>query len=159
LVMEKRHRNMIIAGLVLFVVILFIDLYFFQDLYISGIVLIILAVLAMSVGIMEDSASLPDIMVILAEDAKRVVIINRGNDTAFQIHVTLVPLNVEFDIPSLAADERYDYALPSMLTEAKAVVAFRNAKGEGHSRRILLSALDKSDDDLLRPAFPLFKWK
>jgi hypothetical protein len=156
--MENRYKKIIAAGLVLFAVILFIDFSVYQDLYFSGIVLMILAVIGMSLFIMQDATSLPEIGVSLMEDAKGVVVINRGNDRAFRIHVALVPLNTEFDIGSLEADGRYSHALPSMLTEAKAVVTYRNAKGEEYSRTIMLSALGKSDDDLLKPVFPIFKW-
>ncbi len=157
--MEKRYKNILVAGLVLFAVILFIDLWFFNDLYFSGIALILLAVLGMSLFIMQDSVSLPEVGVALTDDAKGIVVVNRGNDTAVAIHVTLVPLNAEFDIPSLAADARYVYTLPSMLPEVKAVVTYRNAQGAGHSRTFMLSALGKSDDDLLKPMFPLFRWQ
>ena len=77
----------------------------------------------------------------------------------YRIHVALVPFDIEFDIPQLAADAQYEYPFTRMIGEAKAVVAFDDTKGGHVSRTFSLSALGKGDDDLLRPMFPLFKWK
>jgi hypothetical protein len=70
-----------------------------------------------------------------------------------------VPHNIEFDLETLGADVTFDYPMQSMLTEAKAVVTYRSAKGIAYSRTMRLSALGADDDDLLRPMFPVFGWK
>jgi hypothetical protein len=46
-----------------------------------------------------------------------------------------------------------------MISEAKAAVTYQNSQGLAYSQTFRLSALGKSDDDLLKPVFPLFKWK
>ncbi|OPY38958.1 MAG: hypothetical protein A4E35_00188 [Methanoregula sp. PtaU1.Bin051] len=157
--MDRNYIVPLIAGLLLFGIIFFIDYNYFQDLYFSGITLIILAVLGMSFFIMQDAKSLPEISVFLEDNAKKVVVINRGNDTAYKIHVALVPHNIEFDVASLGADARHDHVLATMLPESKVIVTYQNAKGTEYSKTTRLSALDTGDDDLLKPMFPLFRWK
>jgi hypothetical protein len=49
--------------------------------------------------------------------------------------------------------------MEKMITEAKASVTYKNAKGARYARTTKLSALGKSEDDLLKPMFPLFQWK
>lgn len=157
--MDKRNKIILAGGLSLFAVIFFVDFFLFQDLYFSGIAAILLVALGMSLFIMQDSRFLPEISVFLRDDAKGIIVANRGNDSAIKIHVAIVPFNLEFDIPSLAADEKYEYALTEMISEAKASVNYQNSRGLDHSQTFRLSALGKSDDDLLKPVFPLFKWK
>ncbi|MCX6687284.1 MAG: hypothetical protein NT112_02710 [Methanoregula sp.] len=108
---------------------------------------------------MQDSHFLPEIIVVLEDDAKGIVVSNRGNDAAKNIHVAIVPHNIEFDVPALAVDERYEYLHHEMISEAKAAVTYQNSEGLASSRTFRLSALGKSDNDLLKPVIPLFKWK
>jgi hypothetical protein len=157
--MHKKYTIILAAGFFLFSAIFVVDFYFFNDLYFSGIAAILLIVLGMSFFIMQDARYLPEIGVSLQDDAKGILVINHGNDAAIGIHVVIVPHNIEFDIVSLAADGRYEYPLPAMLNEAKAVATYQNSEGFKYSQTFRLSALGKSDDDLLKPALPLFKWK
>jgi hypothetical protein len=157
--MITKNRTIICAGLLLLVVIFCIDYFVFLDFYLTGIIAIIFVVIGMSLFIMEDSVSLPEIGVSLKDDAKGISIINRGNDTAYEIHVALLPLDIEFDVAALDADAAYDYPMEKMITEAKASVTYKNAKGARYARTTKLSALGKSEDDLLKPMFPLFQWK
>ncbi|MCX6682774.1 MAG: hypothetical protein NTY71_07320 [Methanoregula sp.] len=157
--MDTRSVIILTAGFVICAAIFFIDFYFFHDIYGGGMAAVILVVIGMSFFIMQDARFLPEIGVSLTDDAKGIIVINHGNDNARLIHVSIVPHNIEFDIPSLAADARHEYPLSAMLTEAKAVVSYQNSKGLKYSQTFGLSALGKSDDNLLKPAFPMFKWK
>lgn len=151
--MEKRYTIILAVGLVLCAVLFFIDI------YLGAMAVIMLVMLGMAFFIMQDARFLPEIWVFLRNDAKGIVVINRGNDLATKVHVAIVPHNIEFDIPSLPVDATHEYRLPEMLNEAKAVVSYQNTQGLAYSRTFRLSALGKGDDDLLKPLFPLFKWK
>ncbi len=151
--MEKIHKILLTAGALICILLFWIDT------YLGATGVIVLIALAMSVFIMEDSRVLPELTVRLGDDAKKVVVENSGNAPAYRIHVALVPLDIEFDLPELAADARYEYPLTRMIDEAKAAVTFDDAKGGKTSRTFTLSALGKGDDDPLKPMFPLFKWK
>jgi hypothetical protein len=151
--MEKNHKIILIAGILICVILFIIDI------YLGGIGVIILCAIAMSLYIMEDSEVLPDIVVSLHDDAKRINVTNRGTAPAYGIHIAMVPLNIEFDIPNLATDASSEHLLREMVNEAKAVVVFEDSKGSHYTRTYALSALGKNDDDLLKPMFPLFKWK
>jgi hypothetical protein len=86
--------------------------------------IIILVVLIMSMLIMQDSTFHPDIAAQIRDDAKAIIIRNTGNSTAVKIHLALVPMNIEFDLPSLAADDSHEYPLATMVNEVKVVTTF-----------------------------------
>jgi len=113
----------------------------------------------MAFFIMGETHNLPDLACVLSEDAKGILLENRGNDLAVRIHVTLVPLDREFDLAELPADGRNSFSLPAMVAEAKALVSYENRDGRRFSRTFRLSATDKGDENLLKPLFPIFGWK
>ena len=151
--MEKNHTIIILAGVIVCAILFFINI------YLGATGAIILIAIAMSFFIMEDSEVLPDIAINLHDDAKRIGVTNRGTAPAYRIHIAMVPLNIEFDIPELAVDGVTEHQLQEMINEAKAVVTFEDSKGSHYTRTFVLSALGKNDDDLLKPMFPMFKWK
>jgi len=128
------------------------------NIYLAGIAIIIVVVLVMSLFIMQDSAFLPDIEAELRPDAKAVVLRNSGNAAASKIHAALVPLNIEFDLPSLDAEKTSEYLLPSMIDHAKLVITFENENGGKFEREFSLNALAPPYDPL-KPMIPMFKWK
>ncbi len=132
---------------------------FLVDIYAGLMGLVIFIALFMSVKISQTSRMHPDIGVRLSDDAKGIELRNRGNATAYNIHIAVVPMNIEFDVPSLKEEERYQYAFDAMVEEAKVVVTFENEQGFRKSADFIVSAMGKDDDDLLKPVFPLFGWK
>ena len=132
---------------------------FFYEIYLGAIGVVILGALAMSVFIMQETCDLPDITIRLREDAKGVVIKNQGNAAAYKIRVAIVPLNIEFKLETLAPDTPFEFPVESMINEAKGVVEFENTGGARYTHTYSLSALGKTEDDLLKPLFPVFKWK
>jgi hypothetical protein len=151
--MEKNHTIIVGAG------VLVCALLFYIDIYLGATGVVVLIAIAMSFFIMEDAGVLPDVTIRLHDDAKRIIVTNRGTAPAYRIHITLVPLNIEFDIPELSVDATSERQLQEMISEAKAVVTFEDSKGSHYTRTTAISALGKNDDDLLKPMFPLFKWK
>jgi hypothetical protein len=120
---------------------------------------VVFIALIMSVYIMQDTLGHPDILATLKDEAKNLEIRNRGNATAFNLHVAVVPYNIEFDIPALQIDERYTHSFGRMVEQAKVIVTFQTENGTKYSKTYLLNAMGKGDEDLLKPYFPLFKWK
>jgi hypothetical protein len=150
---EGREIGVLVAGLIIAAALFFIDP------YIAGIVVILVLTMAMAFFIMGDTGNLPDLACVLSEDAKGILVVNRGNDLAVRIHVTLVPLDREFDLPELPADGRHTFSLPAMVAEAKALVSYENRDGRRFSRSYRLSATERGDEDILKPLFPIFGWK
>ncbi|MDD1665878.1 MAG: hypothetical protein LUQ32_11040 [Methanomicrobiales archaeon] len=150
---EGRETGILVAGLIIAAALFFIDP------YLAGIAVILVLTLAIAFFIMGETHNLPDLACSLAEDAKGIQLVNRGNDLAVRIHVTLVPLDREFDLPELPADGRHTFPLPVMIAEAKALVSYENRDGRKFSRTYRLSATEKGDEDLLKPPFPIFGWK
>jgi len=149
----NTQRLLLIVGIIVTLTLLFIEPYY------AAIFAIIIVILIMSFRIMGETRDLPDIVVQLREDAKAIQIINRGNGRAHNIHIALVPHNLEFDVAGIEPDANEVIHLGSMLEEAKAVVSYENSRGRKFSRSYMLSALSPNDDDLLKPTFPLFSWK
>ena len=151
--MEKNHTIILGAGVLVCAILFYINI------YLGATGAVILIAIAMSFYIMEDAEVLPDLAISLHDDAKRIGVTNRGTAPAYRIHITMVPLNIEFNIPELAVDGTSEHQLHEMINEAKAVVTFEDSNRAHYTRTFALSALGKNDDDLLKPMFPLFKWK
>ena len=97
-------------------------------------------------------------MVKLGDEAKSIILTNNGNARAENIHVTLIPSSVEFDIASLDVDSVYEYALGAMVQEIKIKITYSNENKRLFSSSKKLSVFDE-DPDILRPLIPMFKWK
>jgi hypothetical protein len=150
--MEKNTKILLVLGIIITVALLY------YDIYLGGIVGMIFIALSMSLLIMQDSAGIPDIVPTLKEDAKGIILTNTGNARAEKIHVSLVPNNLELDIPSLEVDESYEFPLTAMIQEIKVIITFTNEKQKQFSRSKKLSVFGE-EPDLLKPMFPTFKWK
>lgn len=149
--MDRPTIAILAAGLLCVAVL------FFVSIYLAGIALVVLGAIVMVLLIMQDSACLPGIDARLRADAKAVILTNTGNSPALAIHVALVPINIEYDVDRLDADQSHEYPLTAMMAEAKAVVTFRNGKGQEFSHAVRLSSSDEFEP--LRPMIPLFGWK
>jgi hypothetical protein len=150
--MEKNVTILLIVGLIITLLLAFINI------YLAGIAIILLITLVMSLMIMHDTTGHPDIAIHLRDDAKAVILTNKGNARAETIHGAVVPLNIEFDIPSLEEDGSYEFPLPSMVEEIKVAITYNNEKGNPFSKSKMLSSLEE-EPDLLKPVIPVFKWQ
>ena len=150
--MERNAKILLVAGLLITLLLIFISI------YLAGIVFILLIATLMSLLIMQDTAGIPDIAVHLRDDAKAVILTNKGNARAVKIHGTLIPLNIEFDTPELEVDSIFEYPLTAMVEEVKIIVTYLNESGRPFSESAKLSALEE-ERDLLQPMIPIFKWK
>jgi len=129
------------------------------DPFYAMIAVVTAAALLMGALIMKTSASLTDLECTLSDDAKTVIVSNKGNASIHDIHVALVPLDIEFDIASLEPEAHYRYQLASMLREGKAAITYTIPNGAKLSKNVHLAGGRDTEQDLLKPAFPLFNWK
>jgi hypothetical protein len=150
--MEKNSKILLVVGLLITLLLFFIDI------YLAGIALILLIVILMSLLIMQDTVGIPDIAVKFRDDAKAILLTNKGNARAVNIHGTIVPLNIEIDIPALEVDSTFEFLVTTMIEEVKIVVTFQNENGKPFSMSAMLSTLEE-EPDLLKPMIPVFKWK
>jgi hypothetical protein len=150
--MDRKLQILLVAGIIVTIAAILINI------YLAGIIFVILVAIIMSLMIMQDTRCLPDIAAELKADAKGIIIRNSGNAIARKIHVALVPVNIEFDVPSLAADEVFEYALDTMINEVKVVIRFENELGNTLNRTFQLSSVGESYEPL-KPMIPLFGWK
>ena len=150
--MEKNIKIIFILG----IVITLVSLYY--NIYLGGIVGMFFIAIMMSLLIMQDSTGIPDIVPTIKDDAKGIVLTNTGNARAEKIHVTIVPNNIEFEIPSLEVDASYEFPFRDMIQEIKVVITFANENQRQFSISRKLSIFGE-EPDLLKPMFPTFKWK
>ncbi|HVP94919.1 MAG TPA: hypothetical protein VMS89_07080 [Methanoregulaceae archaeon] len=147
----ERYQVVLVIGIVVSAILAMISI------YIGGIAFILVLTLVMGLWIMQDTRSLADVGVRLSSDAKHISVINKGNIRVQNIHVSLVPLDKEFDLKMLDVDESREFGLETMVNEAKAIVVFNTSSGQTFRKLYKLSALGEGDDDLLKPMFPLFR--
>jgi len=155
--MNNRLLLLSVAG-----ILIVLALVAFGGIFIGGIGLIIVATLAASLILNEkgkELGAIPDLDAVLSNDAKNIIIRNHGNSPAYSVHVAIVPLNREFDVETIGPDGRYSWEAEEMIQEAKAAITWNDAEGRTYSEQSRLSALGKSEDDLLKPMFPLFETK
>ena len=150
--MDKRSQIVLVLGIAITILLLLFNI------YLAGIVFILVITIVMLLQIMQDHLSLPDVEAGLAEDAKSIILRNSGNSDAFHIHVALVPMDTEYDVPSLAVDESHTHPLDAMIEEVKVVVTFENEEKGTFSQTYALSALGNQYDPF-KPMIPLFRWK
>lgn len=150
--MDKRITAVLVAGILVTLLLLFINI------YLAGIAFIILVAIIMTLMIMQDTTFRPEVNVRLKDDAKAIILTNGGNSPAVKIHVALVPMNIEYDVGSLAVDASHEYPLPAMATEVKAVITFENEKDQQFSHSQKLSASGEEWEPL-KPMIPVFGWK
>jgi hypothetical protein len=127
--------------------------------YVGFILTVILIALAMSVQISESSWDEPDVSVKLADSAKEIIMTNKGNAPAVNVHVLLVPVDIEFKAQFLKVEEVTRFPIGQMVEQVKAVISFENERGMHYQKTSMLTALGPDEDDILKPMFPLFKWK
>jgi hypothetical protein len=150
--MDKRLQVILVLGIIITIASAFFDM------YLAGIVGVIFIAIIMSLMIMQDTTGIPEVVVKLSDEAKSIILTNTGNARAEKIHVTLVPGNGEFDIPSLDVDSSYEYPLGSMVQEIKIKITWSNENNRLFSSSKKLSVFDE-EPDLLKPLIPMFKWK
>jgi hypothetical protein len=93
--MDKNQRIILVVGGLIVLGLLFINIFF------ALIALVCVLVLLMSFHIIGESGSYPLVNAELSENAREIIVTNAGTARAQNIHVALVPLNVEFDVASL----------------------------------------------------------
>ncbi|MDO9326391.1 MAG: hypothetical protein Q7T80_15685 [Methanoregula sp.] len=150
--MDKKTQIVLVLGLTITIILLLFNI------YLAGIVFILVVTVVMSMLIMQDSALHPDLDAQLSDDAKSMILKNTGNSTAVHIHVALVPINTEYDVSSLAVDETHSYPFDAMIQNVKAVVSYENEEKVVFSKSFALSALGDQYEPF-KPMIPLFKWK
>ncbi|MDK2915630.1 MAG: hypothetical protein PWR25_187 [Euryarchaeota archaeon] len=147
--MDKNQKIVLVAGALLTLGLFVIDPFF------GLIALVFMVAILISLYIMGETGNYPLVTAELSADARKVVVINTGTAKAQKIHVALVPLDIEFDLASLDPDEESGFGLPSMVSEAKAVVTYENAGGQRFQRSYPLTALG-AGRDLTEPLIPIF---
>jgi hypothetical protein len=149
--MDKKITAVLAAGLLVTLLL------FMYSVYLAGIAFILLVVIIMSLMISQETMGMPQLTAKLREDAKAIVLTNGGNAPALRIHVALVPLNIEYDVGSLAVDQSHEHPLTSMISDVKAVITYTNERGQSFSHSHKLSAAEEFDP--LKPMIPIFGWK
>lgn len=156
--MEKYQKAILVLGVIIIIIALLLGV----DPFLAGVGVIILLALILSFVMYNTSKrfpKVPELIAVLSEDAKSLIIKNKGDTRAVSVRVAIVPLDMEFETPPLAPGDSHPIALPHMIDEAKAVISYEDEQGRSFSHSSPLSALGESEEDLLKPVFPIFGWK
>ncbi|WAI01924.1 hypothetical protein [Methanogenium organophilum] len=152
----RQAAAVALAGVVLFIYLSIIGQ------YAASIAVMIILIIGMTIYMTRLGkiiGDIPELTAKLSPDAKSVIIRNSGNTSAVQIHVALVPLDIEYDITEIPAEEEHTHSLDTMINEAKAFITWKDSEGHTFSHESAISALGKGEDDLLKPMFPMFDIK
>ncbi|KLK87308.1 hypothetical protein SZ63_12035 [Methanoculleus sediminis] len=147
--MDKNQKIVLVMGGLIALGLFVIEPFF------GLIALVFMIAILMTLRIMGDTEDYPLVTAELAEDAREIIVTNTGTARAQNIRVALVPLDIEFEVVSLDPDEESGFSLPSMVSEAKAVVIYENAEGQRFQRSYPLTALG-AGRDLTEPIIPIF---
>jgi hypothetical protein len=150
--MDKNTLIVLAAGLLLTILLAFVNI------YLGGIALIITIVIVMSLLIMKDTLGIPTLEITLKDDAKGIVVRNAGNAPAVNINLSLVPMDIEYRLPFLAVDESHEFRQDGMIRDVKVVAGFENEDGAAFTHTVKLSSYGEEFEPL-KPVIPLFKWK
>lgn len=104
-------------------------------------------------------SDIPELTAKLSPNAKSIIIRNSGNTSAVQIHVAVVPLDIEYDVAELSAEAEHTHSVDHMISEGKVYITWKDDAGHAFSHESAISALGKGEDDLLKPMFPMFDIK
>jgi hypothetical protein len=150
--MDKKIQVILVLGILITIAAAFLDI------YLAGIVGVLFIAIIMSLMIMQDTTGIPEVVAMLTEDGKNIVLTNTGNARAEKIHVKLLPNALEFDLTTLDVDSAYEYLLEKPVEEIKIKITYSNENGRLFSSSKKLSVFEE-ESDLLKPAFPTFGWK
>ena len=155
--MDTRQAAVIgLAGVLLFLYLAFIGQ------FLASIAIMIILIIGMTIfmtRLSEKITDVPELTAKLSPNAKNIIIRNSGNTRAIQIHIAVVPLDIEYDIADIPVDEEHTLPLDAMIREAKVVITCKDTAGHTFSHESDISALGKGEDDLLKPMFPMFDIK
>lgn len=145
-----------LAGVALFIYLAFIGQF---PASIAVMIILIIGMTIFMTRLSKKFGDIPELTARLSPDAKSVIIRNSGNTSAVQVHAALVPLDIEYDIAEVPADEEHTYPLEKMISEAKVFITWKDTEGQDFSHESAISALGGGEDDLLKPMFPMFDIK
>ncbi|MDE4907870.1 hypothetical protein L0665_04510 [Methanogenium marinum] len=152
----RQIAAVFIAGIAVFVYLAIIGMFFAS---IGVMIILIVGMTAYLTMIGKKIGEIPELTAKLSPNAKNIIIRNSGNTSAIQIHVAVVPLDIEYDISEIPADEEHTHSLDAMIREARVVITWKDNDGHAFSHESQISALGKGEDDFLKPMFPMFDIK
>jgi len=152
--MKKNHKFAIATSLIISVVLLPFSV------ILTAAGLIITGTLAMGIMISESAESLVDrplLFAYLGEDGRSFVLKNMGNIDALDIHVSIVPANLEYLIERIAADIEEKTNCDQLIGKNRIIVNYTDKTGTRYSKSADLSFNEECDYDPTQPMIPLFR--
>ena len=152
--MKKNHKVAIAACLAISLI-----LFPFSAL-LTAVGLIITGTLAMSVLISESAETVvnkPILFSYLGEDGRSFILKNIGNVDALDIHISLVPSNLEFLIERIEADTEENTDCGELIGKNRIIVDYTDETGTRYSKTANLNFRDDCEYDPTKPMIPIFK--
>jgi hypothetical protein len=122
--------------------------------------LILTGTLAMVIHITESAGEAidrPVLFVFLGEDGRSFVIRNIGNAAASEIHVSVVPSNLEYIIDRIDADGEEKTECGQLIGKNRVIIEYADETGKRYSKSEDLRFEDDCEYDPTKPMIPIFK--
>ncbi|MBN1431590.1 MAG: hypothetical protein JW931_02340 [Methanomicrobiaceae archaeon] len=152
--MKKNHKVAIVACLALSLLL------FPVSVLLTAVGLIITGTLAMSVLISESAETVVDkpiLFAYLGEDGRSFILKNIGNVDALDIHISLVPSNLEFLNKRIEADTEDKTECGQLIGKNRIIVDYTDETGNRYSKTANLNFKDDCEYDPTKPMIPIFK--
>lgn len=122
--------------------------------------LIITGTLAMVIHITESAGEAIDrplLFAFLGEDGRSFVIRNVGNAAASEIHVSVVPSNLEYIIDYIDADDEEQTDCGQLIGKNRIIMEYADEAGKRYSKSVDLQFKEDCEYDPTKPMIPIFK--
>lgn len=152
--MKKNHKFAIAICLVISVVLLPFSV------ILTATGLIITGTLAMAVMVSESAETLvekPILLAFLGEDGRSFILKNIGNVDALDIHISVVPSNLEYLIERLEADTGEKTDCGQLIGKNKVIIDYTDGTGKRYSKTTDLNFRQECEYDPTKPMIPMFK--
>lgn len=152
--MKKNHIIVIAACLAVSVLL------FPVSVLLTAAGLIITGTLVMAVMVSESAEELvekPIIFAYLGEDGRSFVLKNIGNVDALDIHISVVPSNLEYLIERLGSDTEEITDCGQLIGKNRAIINYTDETGKRYSKSAELKFKEECEYDPTKPMFPMFK--
>lgn len=152
--MERIHKIAIIACLAISVIL------FPVSILLTATGLIITGTLAMAVLISESAGKAVDrplLFAFLGEDGRSFITRNIGNAPALEVHVSVVPSNLEYLIGRIDADNEEKTDCGQLIGKNRIIMEYADESGKRYSKSADLQFKEDCEYDPTKPMIPIFK--
>ncbi|GEM_PF-4663246 len=122
--------------------------------------LILSGTLAMAFAISESAEKIMDkplLFAYLGDDGRSFILKNIGDADALDIHISIIPSNLEYLFEHLGADSEEKTDCGRLLGKNRIILNYSDEDGKRYKKTAELGFREECEYDPIKPMFPLFK--